>query len=736
MLNKEYRYIGLDFETTGLDPFKDEPIQIGIVELDADGKIIDQFQSLIKPSKKTDELKHIVGFITGFSISDLEHAPLVDQVEPQISKFFDKHTVVIGHNAQFDLDFLKRYFPSMTYAFAVDTFQFSQTFVHYAPSYALEVLIQHLQEKDSAPANGTNRASLSPWLESYGLAMSSSKDSFHDALYDTKHSLALYMYFISTLSQLCQKYPNLVQFVKQDASIFSKIFVPPILDVSSPIKFLALEKIFPSKTSVKSKKTDLQLAGLEHAKKYYVGNIYIKDLLHSLASQKHLILSFSNLQKLEIAKEILHQFGIKNLGFIKEDQTINEKKFQQFLNKKVFSHEEVLFVIKYVSHLDRGYGTLDLNNKFDYQIYSFIKDSREQVKYPLVLATHSSLFSILDNELHAYKDYAVCFFDVEQRYKSYNFFLSRPCDLYYTLNLLETLLYKQGLKYQLGIDNSNKKSSPTISTKLQDFYQYFQILIGELSIETKKLFTDTSKTYIQHDPILGHSDFYKTTLCLNKMSGCLEGIKDDIEESDFVELSRQIAHMFNVFDSVVNINKKIYGQSDFYFVYSENAKFTSWPEFVDLFTSSTTYFFSNTNKQCAKLSENEEKTVVPMLPFDEKFDKLIDYLSTSFFEDSSIKKSVFVVSTQKEQSKKIFEEIYQKRIHERALLLVENITGGVGKNIFKAKQEKGSKILIGGYSFLLYAYANKIPLDEILIFNVNGPSKQQILDDIRWYAFT
>jgi len=41
----------------------------------------------------------------------------------------------------------------MTYAFAVDTFQFSQTFVHYAPSYALEVLIQHLQEKDSAPAN-------------------------------------------------------------------------------------------------------------------------------------------------------------------------------------------------------------------------------------------------------------------------------------------------------------------------------------------------------------------------------------------------------------------------------------------------------------------------------------------------------------------------------------------------------------------------------------------------------
>ena len=48
MLNQKYRYIGLDFETTWLDPKKDEPIQIWIVELDVDGNIIDTFQSLIK----------------------------------------------------------------------------------------------------------------------------------------------------------------------------------------------------------------------------------------------------------------------------------------------------------------------------------------------------------------------------------------------------------------------------------------------------------------------------------------------------------------------------------------------------------------------------------------------------------------------------------------------------------------------------------------------------------------
>jgi DNA polymerase III epsilon subunit-like protein len=65
------------------------------VELDITGKIIDQFQSLIKPNKKTDELKHIVGFITGLSISDLETAPTREEVQPQIEKFFGEDTIII-----------------------------------------------------------------------------------------------------------------------------------------------------------------------------------------------------------------------------------------------------------------------------------------------------------------------------------------------------------------------------------------------------------------------------------------------------------------------------------------------------------------------------------------------------------------------------------------------------------------------------------------------------------------
>ncbi|MBU0626205.1 hypothetical protein KKG31_07685 [Patescibacteria group bacterium] len=151
-------------------------------------------------------------------------------------------------------------------------------------------------------------------------------------------------------------------------------------------------------------------------------------------------------------------------------------------------------------------------------------------------------------------------------------------------------------------------------------------------------------------------------------------MQEELESSDFVELSRQIAHLFAVFDSVMYINKRMYGASDFYFTYSESAKFTSWDEFVELFNHTHITFFSNTNKQYKKLAEVDEKSEVSLTFYEEKYTELIDHLSDSLKQESPQKRVFFVVSTQKEQSKKIFEELYEKGIHKEASLLVENIT--------------------------------------------------------------
>jgi hypothetical protein len=65
-------------------------------------------------------------------------------------------------------------------------------------------------------------------------------------------------------------------------------------------------------------------------------------------------------------------------------------------------------------------------------------------------------------------------------------------------------------------------------------------------------------------------------------------------------------------------------------------------------------------------------------------------------------------------------------------LLAENITGGAGKNMYKANK-KFAKIVLGGYNFLMMCFAQKVAFDEILVWNVRGAQSQLILDDVVWY---
>jgi len=71
-----------------------------------------------------------------------------------------------------------------------------------------------------------------------------------------------------------------------------------------------------------------------------------------------------------------------------------------------------------------------------------------------------------------YQDYEICFFDTEQWYKSYNFFLSSPCDLYYTLNILESFVYQATVDQQ--IENKEKKEE---TNELEQFVNMFQIFV-------------------------------------------------------------------------------------------------------------------------------------------------------------------------------------------------------------------------------------------------------------------
>jgi len=85
------------------------------------------------------------------------------------------------------------------------------------------------------------------------------------------------------------------------------------------------------------------------------------------------------------------------------------------------------------------------------------------------------------------------------------------------------------------------------------------------------------------------------------------------------------------------------------------------------------------------------------------------------------------------ESKELFEKIYARWLDLKADLLVENITWSLWKNIFKAKSP-WSKIIIGGYNFMMWLLSNKIHIDICVDFNIKWKMSNYLLNDLKRYA--
>ncbi|MFH1326301.1 MAG: 3'-5' exonuclease [Candidatus Falkowbacteria bacterium] len=108
------QYIIYDFETTGLDHQKDQPIEIGIIKIDENGER-EEYDIFIKPpAPLSEDIKRITG------ITDELLAEKGIDIEPAMKAFFyvlglrpdgyDKNITIIGHNIiGFDNLFLRRY---------------------------------------------------------------------------------------------------------------------------------------------------------------------------------------------------------------------------------------------------------------------------------------------------------------------------------------------------------------------------------------------------------------------------------------------------------------------------------------------------------------------------------------------------------------------------------------------------------------------------------------------------
>jgi len=711
MLSDKYRYVAMDFETTGLDLSKDEAIQIWLVEVDVFWNVVRQFKSFIQPDKPVSELKTLVSYITWISVDDIKSAPKFDELMPEILKFFGEDVIVIWHNIQFDINFLEKYVPDVKYFDSIDTFYLAQNLIHFPLSYALDVLVESLM---------TNKEFKEIFLRVHG-GQEFDVNEIHDGLYDSQNSLALFFYEIARIDLLMEKYPVLFQILTKNVWLYNKILEykgDRAKSSDEKISLPPLKKQLPTNTSLKTE-LEIPLENYKIWERYFVWNVELRQLVNSLiSSNQQIILAFASVAKLNIVKNMLTDAGIKNIGFAKWYTTIDQVSFSRFLNKSSFSDNEFLFVVKYLSHVLNDGSVLDLNTKTDYKINYYIQSEKKFENFPVVLSTHGGLYSMLKNPEHKYRNYDVCFFDVEMWYKWYNDFQSQPCDLYPILSFLDTLLYK----YTLDGEKNWQEA-------LESFASFFEIFMWVLFAETKKCFVNVQDTHLVLNPILENINFFDTNKLILQFSEHKSVLQECLSSKDFENLWMMMDNLFSVLWNIVDVKKIMYDQSEFYFTYAESTKYTNWEEFKDVFPS-WVYFFSDFEKVYPKLLDG----VVHEDNF--KIKKIWDIDAVVWYIDDTLNNSdlecIYVLSTIKDESKEIFDKLYSLWI-DGVEYLVENITGSLWKNIFKAKTQ-WRKVIVWGYSFLMWIFSNKINIDICIDFNIIWKQSKYLLEDIKRYA--
>ena len=135
-MSKYTEFIVLDIESTGVDPKRDDIIELSAVKLNNKGEIVDTLETLI--ATKQLPLRPLVTALTGIKDEDLNGQPTLEEVLPRVESFVG-NLPIVGHNISFDVEFLHAKGLALK-GDLLDTLELAQTILPKQPSYSLEGL--------------------------------------------------------------------------------------------------------------------------------------------------------------------------------------------------------------------------------------------------------------------------------------------------------------------------------------------------------------------------------------------------------------------------------------------------------------------------------------------------------------------------------------------------------------------------------------------------------------------
>jgi len=138
-------YCVLDLETTGFSPTTEKITEIGVMKV-KEGKVIDSFSCFVNPEKPIPPRVVEVTNITDDMVKDAE---TIEKVFPKLMKFIEG-SVLVAHNASFDIGFLKHVAKELGYEFDftyIDTLTLAQELFPDYKSYKLGRIAKNLDIK-------------------------------------------------------------------------------------------------------------------------------------------------------------------------------------------------------------------------------------------------------------------------------------------------------------------------------------------------------------------------------------------------------------------------------------------------------------------------------------------------------------------------------------------------------------------------------------------------------------
>lgn len=128
-----------DLETTGFQPESDKIIEVAMLRV-VNGEITEQFTTLVNPACA---IPLRIKRLTGIEGSQLDSAPLLEQVRPALEKFMAQ-VPLVGHNVGFDRSFLEAHLGPLPFTTCLDTLELARVLFPAAPGHSLSALAGYL----------------------------------------------------------------------------------------------------------------------------------------------------------------------------------------------------------------------------------------------------------------------------------------------------------------------------------------------------------------------------------------------------------------------------------------------------------------------------------------------------------------------------------------------------------------------------------------------------------------